>query len=640
MKLVILLGALLALGYPTATYAQGWCAAQEVLAQQIKENPQLAKAMAAQERLTADFVKNFQQTGQKGATVVYTIPVVFHIVYKDSNSNISDARVMDQLAQMNLDFQLLNTDQSIIPTPFQSLKADFQIQFCLAKQDPDGNATTGIIRTSTTVDSFSQWTDNIKFDSLGGDDAWPRDQYLNIWTGFTIGKICWGTFPGGAAERDGIVMYPYWFGNTWTPSPHARHINSHEVGHWLNLRHIWGDDGDACTGTDFVDDTPNQDGPTPGCPSFPQYSCVPKRTTPSGAGDMFVNYMDYSHCVAMFSLGQKARAHATLATGAPRNIILSSAACEVTPAVCAAPWALKVTNITSSSAKISWANVLQSSGYTLSWKPVGATSWTGSVSVSAPPYTLSSLTAGTNYAYEVQVSCVNSSTYATAGTFRTKQVCSDAFESNNNANAAAAISANTPIVAQIGSSNDLDFFKFNNTTASPNIKVVLSEMPQPYTIIFYKPNKNTIIGSATGSATATSVNVAFNTNTIGTYYIRVSGGGQSTTSGCYNLEAQLSSASFYEADDEYAASEWLGEHSLFPNPASGQTSLHFVTAQEGLAELSLVDETGRLCQSMQLQAVAGANVQTIDTKSLASGIYFVRLRTQEGMQVLKLLVQK
>ena len=180
-------------------------------------------------------------------------------------------------------------------------------------------------RTQTSHDSFGS-DDEVKFDSSGGSDAWPRDEYLNIWVcQLSGGLLGYAQFPGGPAETDGVVITHTGFGTTGTaaaPFDQGR-TATHEIGHWLNLRHIWGDDGTGCSGSDFVDDTPNQGGGNTGKPTFPTISC---NNGPNG--DMFMNYMDYvdDDAMVMFTEGQITRMHACL--DGPRSAIGTSISCS------------------------------------------------------------------------------------------------------------------------------------------------------------------------------------------------------------------------------------------------------------------------------------------------------------------------
>jgi PKD repeat protein len=252
---------------------------------------------------------------------VITIPVVVHVVYRTATENISDAQIMSQIAILNNDCRKLNADTNLIPPAFRPLAADVQIEFCMAVQDPNGNPTNGITRTQTTVTSFS--TNNaVKSNSSGGKSAWNTSKYLNIWVCNMGGGILgYAQFPGGSASTDGVVVGHRYFGNIGTaqaPYNKGRTL-THEVGHWLNLRHIW---GDSNCGNDFVSDTPTSQAANYGCPSFPKVTC-----SNGPNGDMFMNYMDYvdDACMQMFTPGQGTRMLAAL--NGPRASLLTSDGC-------------------------------------------------------------------------------------------------------------------------------------------------------------------------------------------------------------------------------------------------------------------------------------------------------------------------
>ncbi len=235
----------------------------------------------------------------RNSNPVYTIPVVFHIVYKNATENLSTAQIQSQLDVLNLDFRKMNSDAGQVPSAFAGLAADVEFEFCLAQLDPNGNTTTGITRTQTSVNSFSVTSDNIKNSSQGGVNPWPAASYLNIWVGEISGGILgYATPPGSPASRDGVVISYKYFGTNGTATfPYNKgRTATHEVGHYFNLRHIWGDGG--CGMDDQVSDTPLQGQQYGGCPTYPQSTC--------GSSDMFMNYMDYvdDRCMFMFSQGQ------------------------------------------------------------------------------------------------------------------------------------------------------------------------------------------------------------------------------------------------------------------------------------------------------------------------------------------------
>jgi hypothetical protein len=271
-----------------------------------------------------EFTKNYIS---KDNPTQATIPVIFHVIYNTQEQNITEAQIQSQLTVMNQDFNKSNADTALVPGPFKPLTANVQIMFCLAQRDPNGQPTTGITRTQTAKASFGGSSDtSIYYTSLGGKDIWDRDKYLNIYVCNLQGTLLgYAQFPGGRASTDGCVIGYKYLGTTGTaqpPNDKGRTV-THEVGHWFNLFHIWGDEP-ACDQDDEVADTPLQGPENSGCPTFPKTDAC----TPNAPGVMYMNYMDYSDdaCMFMFSLGQSTRMNAALA--GPRASLLTSGACN------------------------------------------------------------------------------------------------------------------------------------------------------------------------------------------------------------------------------------------------------------------------------------------------------------------------
>ena len=252
-----------------------------------------------------------------------TIPVVVHILWNSGAQNISNAQVLSQIAVLNQDFNALNADRSRIPSYFSSLSADCGIHFTLARMDPQGHATSGIVRKQTSRSVFG-FDDKAKDAAMGGDDAWDAENYLNIWVcNLETGISGYASAPGGPKEKDGIVISTGVFGTININGVFNKGRTAvHEIGHWLNLRHIW---GDASCGDDKVDDTPTQLGANRGCISGEKFSCGT-----SVHGDMYMNYMDFSDdaCMYMFTKGQRQRMRVLFEAGGPRNSLLFSKGLE------------------------------------------------------------------------------------------------------------------------------------------------------------------------------------------------------------------------------------------------------------------------------------------------------------------------
>ncbi len=254
-----------------------------------------------------------------------TIPVVFHILYNNSSQNISNAQLQSQLKVLNEDYRRWNSDSSNTPHAFKPMAADCNIMFCLAQINPSGMPTTGIIRKYTNRASFAV-DDAVKYSAAGGDDAWDSKKYLNIWVcNLSGGVLGYSTTPGMQADKDGVVIQYDAFGTVGNVRAQFNkgRTATHEVGHWLGLLHIWGDQ--KC-GTDYVADTPSQSDYNSNCPSFPHVSDC----SPNSNGDMFMNFMDYTNdaCMNMFTYGQKNRMRSLFATNGIRNTFLKSYVCD------------------------------------------------------------------------------------------------------------------------------------------------------------------------------------------------------------------------------------------------------------------------------------------------------------------------
>lgn len=316
--------------------AQRACESQNYLRQELLREPGLSKRMEAIERSllplsVTDLVT--EGTDPPGAVPVIRIPVVVHIVYASAGMNISDAQVRSQLEVLNLDFRKLNTDTLRIPSVFKGLAADCRITFALATTDPTGRATSGIIRKKTGIQYFGL-DDRIKSTARGGADGWDADQYLNIWVAQLAGGLIGYASPvGGAKGTDGVVISYSAFGTmgTATAPYHKGRTATHEVGHWLGLRHIW---GDTYCGNDYVDDTPPQRNSTNGCPSGMVTTC-----DNSPFGDMYMNYMDLTDdaCIVLFTRGQVARMRKLFLEDGPRHTLLASNGCSDNPLPAAGP---------------------------------------------------------------------------------------------------------------------------------------------------------------------------------------------------------------------------------------------------------------------------------------------------------------
>lgn len=284
------------------------CGSYEVLEQQLASDPTLRVRMDEIETLTKRFEKSPEM--QRLVNGVMEVPVVVNVLYRTAAENISQAQIQSQIDVLNEDFAGTNGDIGGVPSLFTGVKAgNTQIRFVLET----------VVRKSTNKTS---WTTNdaMKKSKRGGIDPTSPTTKLNIWACTLGGGILgYAQFPGGSSLTDGVVILNSAFGSRakfpggyYTSTYDLGRTATHEVGHWFNLRHIW---GDATCGNDLVGDTPLHTGANYGCPA------ANSRSSCSGTPVMMtMNYMDYTDdaCMYMFSAGQKTRMQATYATGGPR----------------------------------------------------------------------------------------------------------------------------------------------------------------------------------------------------------------------------------------------------------------------------------------------------------------------------------
>lgn len=290
----------------------------------------------ASENLEAE-TRNYSEN-RGGGMVIYTIPVVFHIIHNNGPENISNDQVYDAIAILNRDYRKLNADTSSIVAAFQGIAADIGLEFALAAKDPDGNCHSGINRVMSPLTTDGGNSD------MKALSYWPREMYMNVWVCADAGSGTAGfTYnPGDVAGNwgyyeDGIVMRSDYVGSIGTSNASKSRTLTHEVGHWFNLAHTWGgtnSPGDPanCNIDDNVSDTPNTIGHT---------SCNLSDGTCGSVLDNVQNYMEYSYCSKMFTQGQATRMRAAaMSSTADRNNLWTNANLAATgvlnPPLCAA----------------------------------------------------------------------------------------------------------------------------------------------------------------------------------------------------------------------------------------------------------------------------------------------------------------
>ena len=283
----------------TNAITQRKCATQDVLEAQLKADPTLAIRMNQIEAFTQNALLTKRLVNGK-----VEIPVVVNVLYRTTAENISVTQIQSQIDVLNKDFNALNSDYNSVPSLFSGVKANVGITFVLDQ----------IIRKSTTKTSWGT-ADAMKKANRGGLAPTSPTTKLNLWV-CTIGGgiLGYAQFPGGSSTTDGVAIDSKYVGLSGTANApyNLGRTATHEVGHWMNLRHIW---GDANCGSDLVSDTPTHNDANYGVPIYPHYS-----TCTGTPVEMTMNYMDYTddNAMYMFSTGQKSRMSAIFVSGGAR----------------------------------------------------------------------------------------------------------------------------------------------------------------------------------------------------------------------------------------------------------------------------------------------------------------------------------
>lgn len=682
------------------------CITTEMTEELMKQDPQYKINQDELERFTEQYElqQRNNSSANKTSSVVRIIPVVFHVIHAGGNENISDAQLLSQIDVLNADFRRLNADTTDTPGPFKPLGADCQIEFRMAQLDPNGNCTDGIVRV------FSPLTYNAR-NNVKALSYWPSNKYLNIWIVKTIENsnggpgnvIGFAQFPGtGTAATDGVVFASDWTGNIGTAVANGGEgrTATHEVGHWLNLRHIWGDDAGACTGSDMVSDTPNQaDWTLSICPTFPLLDAC----TGTGNGVLFSNYMDYTNgnCQNIFTTGQSSRMNATLslATSGRNNLhttanLIATGTNGTVAVPCAViPSMVYDTKYICAGGTVSF-NEYYYNGVATSrvWTFPGGTpatstnpneivtyntpgtydviysvsnavgtntiTYTGFVVVSPSvasinaPYAdgFEGIFPGTDYQiYDADNTYMWEQTTLAAAT-GTNSIYLNNFAGNQGIDAFITPNYNCTNVSNISLKYKVAY-AVKSTTCTDYLKISVStDCGKSWT---FKNSKSGL----TLATVSTAVTSAF-VPTAAQWRqetINMSGNATNKANVRFKFEygvASSSAATAVKGNNIYiddinltgtvGFNESFAEEAgmeLSPNPTQNSSNLTFVTTQTADVQIKVIDVVGKVCQTQLLEKLAPGNHQYQVGNDLNKGVYFVELSSKGKKGVLKLIIQ-
>ncbi|MEO9257195.1 MAG: M43 family zinc metalloprotease [Crocinitomicaceae bacterium] len=669
-----------------------FCGASEKMEEMRNSDPKLKASMEASraelEAFTKNYIKNVYDPNAK--TILYTIPVVFHVIHTGGIENISDAQILDAIVQMNIDYSRLNPDTTQIVPIFKPIAADCQIQFKLAKLDPNGQCTNGITRT------FSNTTNT----GVGQDQAaavqadagnWPGNKYLNIFVVANCGGAAgYSTYPNDwttTSMSNGIFILHSYVGSIGTASPYVSTALSHEAGHWCNLAHCWGNtntpaDPSNCSDDDGVSDTPNTIGWT---------TCNINGSTCSHPGpDNVQNYMEYSYCSKMFTEGQKARMHAALnSTTGGRKTVVSAANLIATgvnnPDVfCKADFSASTLQVCiGGTVDFTDHSYFGANHWTWSFtggSPASASTQNPTITYNTPGTYAVSLTSGDGTGTDSE----NKTAYITVLPSQGNLPVQEGFESYSNIASSGNIWSVESTVgnqweifngagftgtkcvrinnsgqtagtkdALVSSSYDLSnlsasdqvtlsfrtAFKQKISTNTDNLKIYASkDCGQNWSVRKNITSTQLSSGVQTAGyipASSSEWMTTHVTNILSSYF----------TNGFrlkFEFEFQggnniyLDNINLYKggiANDPLSINELqntISDFNLYPNPTVGDLNVMISIPQAMNFEVSVLDLSGKQLQSHSIQGQSGVNNVVLDVNSLSKGMYFIQVTSSNG----------
>lgn len=668
-----------------------YCITHKKMAELLAD-PAYAKQYAKEKAEFEAMMNSMDKSGSEKA-IEYTIPVVFHVLHNGGSENISKEQIMSALAILNRDYAMLNADTATVQAPFQSIRARADIKFELATKAPNGACFSGITRTVSPL-TFDGSDGSAQINAIvAGNDVyqgnWPGNKYMNVYICAEIGGAAGYTMlPAGwsaSSMQNGIFILNTYLGNIGTSSEFSSRALTHEVGHWLNLDHVWGGNNNpgsaGCGGTDNVNDTPATQG---------SQSCNLAANTCSTDNaywgfdqiDNVENYMDYSYCSKMFTAGQVARMRAAIvvASTGRANVIsasnLSAVGAGATPVLCQAKFSTpKLQVCTGETVNFTDESFNAVSGWSWSFpsgSPATATSQNASTVWNTPgtyTVTLTATDGSTTDDYTMSIvvlpnnetlpfyesfegmSNFNGSTrwfVETPGNTTAWTVTNTAGNTGTNSAKLANFGATEGAIDNLISGQvDLSgitapeatfsfryAYRKRSSTNTDQLKVYFTnDCAETWNVRKTLSSTTMTQGATAASAwTPTAANwvTVHVTNMTSAYWVEnfrfkfefKAGGGNNI---------YIDDINIYEGPESDAVVVGLDELTsingviLYPNPADNELNVKFNATASQAMHVVITDITGKIVQTHAIQAVQGENMVFISTEQLAAGSYFVNL---------------
>lgn len=663
---------------------------------ELKNNP------AAQSTFLQDAIIRQQESAQsteKGT--IYYIPIVFHLLHNGGNENISDEQILDAFEILNRDYRLLNSDANSVHSDFLGLPADVEIEFRLATKAPNGACFSGITHTqsSASTNSTNGGINQVNAIIAGNDvynGEWLGNKYLNVFiVGDAAGAAGYTYTPSnwiGSGMENGIWILHNYVGSFGTSSPYTSRALTHEVGHWLNLEHCWGETNDPglasnCQDDDNVGDTPNCIGVTT-C-NLNEMTCGPRANVE--------NYMDYSYCNKMFTPGQVTRMRNALnssvggRSNVKTNANLIATGADGNMYLCVADFSADKTSLCAGGqVQFSDESFNAVTGWNWTFQggtPASSTVQNPSVTYSTPGLYEVTLTAtdGSNTQSETKTAYIRvlpgASSVPLLEGFEGFSTLVDipewevVNEGNNNkwelnssvglnsSKCAALMNNNQPAgtvdelvsapvdLSGISGSMTLSFryaYKRKSSQDDDYLRVfVTADCGDNWvirkTLHGFQLTSNTQTSSFTPSSAAdwTTVHMTNITNTYWTNDFRYkfnfeAGGGNNMYLDNINIYQGAPSDNLVVGIDE---NEGLTGLSVFPNPTENELNVRFSVNNAQTSLFQIQDLSGKLLSTYTINSNPGSNLVLLETKGLSSGMYFLKVSGNNGQQTVQFIVK-